>query len=199
MIHRYILLLIGALLITLGSSLGVAQEITCPEKSLFINISSERVRAVQVGLLVAFANAAPPEMEGVNGQGAAVQLFFADAAAPYVIDSDKLSHSQRHRLDGYLRKTFGYGISDVERLQSQNLMVDGLPGIFAMRDMFGAQVFACSLCVSETLHAIHLEVDGLELMDYLIEGAELMTPPGFSVIYDIETEDCSTKAAVISF
>jgi hypothetical protein len=197
MMYKFLAMLAGALMMVLGTSLGVAADCG-PEKSLFVNIASERVRAVQVGLLVAMANASPEDSD-MGGQGAAVQLFFADAAAPYVIDLEKLSNPQRSRLNGYLKSEFGYQVDDVERLQSQDPMIDGLPGILWLRDTFFARIFACSLCVTETLHAIGIEIGPEELADYMIEGAEMMTPPAFDVIYDSEADGCTTSAAVISY
>ena len=205
MSFKRLALFAGAVLMLFGASAGFAAK-DCPEKSLFVNISSERVRAVQVGLLVAMANAGGEELAPLGGAGqeAEVQLFFADAAAPYVLDLGTLDEDQANALEVYLISEFGYGVADVARLQEQNPVDDGLPGIFFLQNEppygYGAEVYACTMCVMETLAAIDAPFDPEDpstLMPYMIEGAKLMTPDGFHVIYD--RRGCGTTATVISY
>jgi hypothetical protein len=191
------------LLMQFVSPAGFAAK-DCVEKSLFVNISSERARAVQVGLLVAMANAGGEELVGTAGgagQEADVQLFFADAAAPYVLDLDTLGAAQKEDLDYHLRDEFGYGVDDVQRLQEQDPVSNGLPGIFFLRDEYGAGIYVCTMCVMETLGAIGVDLNQGPgaVLPYLIEGAKLMKPDGFSVIYDRKERGCSTSATVISY
>lgn len=194
----------SVVLMLFSSSAGFAAK-DCPEKSLFVNISSERVRAVQVGLLVAMANAGGEELvatAGGAGQEADVQLFFADAAAPYVLNLDILSEAEIDALDQHLKSEFGYGVVDVQRLQEQSPPIDKLPGIFFLRDAYSATIHACTLCVMETLGAIGAAFDPdnpATVMPYLIEGAALMKPDGFYVIYDRKERGCTTTATVISY
>jgi hypothetical protein len=201
--RKHFALLSSALMMVISYSLALAQEV-CVDKSLFVNISSERVRAVQVGLIVAMANASPEEQ---GGQGAAIQLFFADAAAPYVIDTEKLSRAQSSKLNGYLKKEFRYTLSDVQRLQTQDAVFNAEgqllepPGILWLHYVFGAEIYACNVCVEETLAAIGIDVEaeGFSLSAYMIPEATVMTPNKFGVLYDREVDSCSTSAAVISY
>lgn len=207
MLFKRLVIGIGMLTLILGASAALAGfgPRHCPEKSLFVNISSERVRAVQVGLMVAMANAGGEELAALGGagQGAAIQLFFADAAAPYVLDLEQLeADGKLAALDTYLRDEFGYGIEDVARLQTQQPVTDQLPGILFLQQGYDAQVYACTLCVMETLGAIGVVFDPDDpatLMPYLIDGTVLMTPDQFSVIYDRKQRGCDTAATVISY
>lgn len=208
MLFKKLAIFVVTMLMLFGAAAGFAAQ-DCPEKSLFVNISSERVRAVQVGLLVAMANAGGDELEasGGPGQEADVQLFFADAAAPYVLNLSMLDQNQTDALNLYLSTEFGYTVADIERLQEQNPDDDDLPGIFFLQDEppfgYSADVYACTMCVMETLGAIGAPFDPQDpstLMTYLIEGAELMTPDNFYVIYDRkDPKGCHPTAAVISY
>ncbi len=205
MLYKWLTTFAMGVMLFFSSSAGIAGEL-CQAKSLLVNISSERVRAVQVGLLVAMANAGGDELTPLGGPGqeADVQLFFADAAAPYVLDLDSLTVEQRAELDLYLDSEFGYGVDDIQRLQEQNPVDDNLPGIFFLQDEppfgYAVDVYACTMCVMETLTDIGVAFEPADLSPYLIEGAELMTPDRFSIIYDRkEREGCRTTASVISY
>jgi len=182
------------------------------DKSLLVNISAERPRGVQVALLVAFANAAGETMGGqpFGGQGALVQLFFSDAAAPYVLDLTELTVDEVEALEEYLQAEFGYGIADLLTLQGGDPDPNGqLPDILTLQGM-GANVYACNLCVVETLAAVveilegngvTTSIDPEDFEAYLLDGVEVMSPDKFSVMYD-RTEKkprCDISAAVISF
>lgn len=201
MLYKSLVTFATAMLMLFGSSSAIAGQV-CPEKSLLVNISAERVRGVQVGLLVAMANAGGEELAPLGGPGqeADVQLFFADAAAPYMLDLDALTDEQEAALDLYLTEEFGYGVADVARLQTQNPGADGLPGIFFLQDGYDVEVYACMLCVMETLGAIGI-TDPPDVFMYLIEGATPMTPDKFSVIYDRKgSKGCRpVTASVISY
>jgi hypothetical protein len=205
MLYKSLVTIATAMLMLFGSSAAIGGQV-CPEKSLLVNISAERVRGVQVGLLVAMANAGGEELAPLGGPGqeADVQLFFADAAAPYVLDLDALTDEQKDTLDLYLTAEFGYGVADVARLQTQNPVDDGLPGIFFLQDEpplgYDVEVYACMLCVMETLGAIGI-IDPPDVSMYLIAGAEPMTPDKFSVIYDRKgSKGCRpATASVISY
>jgi hypothetical protein len=193
-IGRYVAVFAIALMATAANSVFADNECQ-PQKSLFVNIASARPHAVQVALLVAYVN--------IGVQKAEVQLFFADAAAPYVIDTEKLTKKQLLKLNIYLRKEFGYSISDILRLQGGGFASsEGLPTIKMLQELsFGAQVYGCSLCVSEALTAAGVDPT-LSLEDYLIAGASIISPDDFSAIYDqYDTEGSCPKvsASVISF
>ena len=155
-IGRYFLALLTAIL-TLAPAAVIADEECEPGKSMFVNIASERPNAVQVALMVAFANAAPPTLNGqpFGGQNAAVQLFLSDAAAAFAIDVDTLTPKQRKKLNNYVHKEFLYRIDDIIHLQGPAAPGDedpngDLPDIRTLQ-YFGARVFACSLCLREAL------------------------------------------------
>lgn len=213
-IGRYLIALAVAL-VTVGAAPALANECEAG-KSLFVNISAERPNAVQVALLVAFANAGPeyfpPPTESdepvyFGGQEARVSLFFSDAAASYAIDLTSLTKKQQKKLDNFLHKEFGYRIEDIVRLQGGDPDLNGpLPDI-RMLQGFGAQVFGCSLCVAEALQAAGIEGvdpnDAETLTPYLLPDTAIMSPSAFYLIYDrIEEEGDPCRditAAVISF
>ena len=214
---RYFIALAIAL-VTLSADAVFAENGCEASKSLFVNISSDRPNAVQVALLVAFANAGPECFPGeeppecFGGQEAQVQLFFADAAASYAIDTSTLTKRQLRKLRNYLRKEFGYRIDDVLRLQGPANMDDPdlngeLPDIRTLQ-LFGTRVFGCSLCLAEALTAAGVEGidpnDPTTLMPYLLPDAEIIAPSEFYVLYDRTEEQRGSTcpdvtASAISF
>jgi hypothetical protein len=182
------------------------------EKSLFANISTPRLRGVEVGLLVAWANALPADM---GGQAAELHIFFADAAAPFGLRTEFLDEYSKELNEHFKEEGFGYTVDDVIEVQTHDTVIgdygpDRISVAF-LQDMYGARVYGCMKCLLETINAALSKVKpnpppdypvGPEALgDYLLPGVEVMTPMGFAVLYDrVERRPyCNVEAAVISF